>query len=49
MYAGLLRQAATLAYLDAYGVLAAGAAIMFVLAFFLKKNKPGGGGQTAVH
>jgi DHA2 family multidrug resistance protein len=35
-------QASTLAYIDTYGILAIGAAIMFVLSFALKKNDPGG-------
>jgi hypothetical protein len=33
-----------LAYVDTFKVLAIGAAIMFCLAFLLKKNEPGGGG-----
>jgi len=40
----LQAQAASLAYLDTFMVLAVGAAIMFCLAFFLKKNDPGAGG-----
>lgn len=42
LYEGLLGQASTLAYLDTYGILAAGAAIMFLGSFALKKNQPGG-------
>jgi len=37
-------QAASLAYVDTFKVLAVGAAIMFLLSFALKKNDPGGGG-----
>jgi DHA2 family multidrug resistance protein len=40
-------QAATLAYVDTFMVLAVGSAIMFFLAFALKKNTPGGGGELA--
>ena len=36
-------QAASLAYIDTFMVLAVGAAIMFFLTFVLKKNDPGGG------
>ena len=43
LYGGLLGQASTLAYLDTYGVLAAGAAIMFLCSFALRKNQPGSG------
>ena len=48
LYAQLNRQAHTLAYLDTFWVLAALSAVMFVLAFFLKKNDPGAGGDIAV-
>jgi DHA2 family multidrug resistance protein len=40
-------QAASLAYVDTFMVLAVGSAIMFFLAFALKKNTPGGGGEMA--
>ena len=40
-------QAASLAYIDTFMVLAVGAAIMFFLTFILKKNDPGGGGDVA--
>ncbi len=43
IYAGLQAQAASLAYIDTFMVLCVGAAIMFFLAFLLKKNEPGGG------
>jgi MFS transporter, DHA2 family, multidrug resistance protein len=40
-------QAATLAYIDTFMVLAVLSAIMFVLSFVLRKNDPGGGGAVA--
>jgi MFS transporter, DHA2 family, multidrug resistance protein len=40
-------QAASLSYIDIFKVLAVVSAIMFVLAFTLKKNEPGGGGEMA--
>ena len=40
-YRLLVQQATTLAYIDTYMVLAVMAAIMFALAFFLRKNQPG--------
>jgi DHA2 family multidrug resistance protein len=40
-------QAASLAYVDTFMVLAVGSAIMFFLSFALKKNTPGGGGELA--
>ena len=43
IYEGLQAQAASLAYIDTFMVLAVGAAIMFCLSFVLKKNDPGGG------
>lgn len=47
LYAQVNRQAHTLAYLDTFWVLAALSGVMFVLAFFLKKNDPGAAGQVA--
>jgi hypothetical protein len=51
-YASIYRmvqaQAATLAYIDTFMVLAVISAIMFVLSFVLKKNDPGGGSEMAV-
>jgi len=44
IYQLLQAQAASLAYIDTFMVLAVGSAIMFCLAFVLKKNDPGGGG-----
>ena len=48
IYRMVLAQAATLAYIDTFMVLAVISAIMFVLSFVLKKNDPGGGGEMAV-
>jgi MFS transporter, DHA2 family, multidrug resistance protein len=48
IYQGLQAQAASLAYIDTFMVLAVAAGIMFCLAFALKKNDPGGGGVTVV-
>jgi DHA2 family multidrug resistance protein len=45
-YRALQAQAATLAYIDVFWILAIGAGIMFVLSFFLKKNDPHGGGEA---
>jgi DHA2 family multidrug resistance protein len=47
IYQSLQAQAASLAYIDTFMVLAVGSAIMFFLAFLLKKNDPGGGGEVA--
>jgi DHA2 family multidrug resistance protein len=47
IYQSLQAQAASLAYIDTFMVLAVGAAIMFCLAFVLKKNDPGGGPALA--
>jgi DHA2 family multidrug resistance protein len=43
IYQAVQAQAASLAYIDTFMVLAVGAAIMFFLAFMLKRNEPGGG------
>lgn len=43
IYQSLQAQAASLAYIDTFMLLAIGAAIMFCLAFRLKKNNPGRG------
>src|SRR6266853_447624 len=45
IYRGVQAQAGALAYIDTFMVLAVGAAIMFFLAFILRKNDPGGGGR----
>jgi DHA2 family multidrug resistance protein len=47
IYQVVQAQAASLAYVDTYMVLAWGAATMFLLAFILRKNDPGGGGDLA--
>jgi MFS transporter, DHA2 family, multidrug resistance protein len=47
IYDGLQGQAASLAYIDTFMVLAVGAAIMFCLTFVLKKNELGGGAVVA--
>ena len=44
IYGELQAQAASLAYIDTFMVLCVGAGVMFFLAFFLRKNEPGGGG-----
>ena len=48
LYRGVQAQAGALAYIDTFMVLAVGAAIMFFLAFILRKNDPGGGGRIVV-
>ena len=48
IYVELQNQAATLAYIDTFKVLGVAAAIMFCMAFVLKKNDPGGGGIHVV-
>ena len=47
VYGALKSQAATLAYIDTFWILAVGAAVMFVLSFLLKANDPRAGGETA--
>ena len=47
IYGAVQAQAGALAYVDTFMVLAVGSAIMFFLAFILRKNDPGGAG--AVH
>jgi DHA2 family multidrug resistance protein len=44
IYREVQAHAASLAYIDTFMVLAVGAAIMFFIAFLLKRNDPGGGG-----
>jgi DHA2 family multidrug resistance protein len=48
VYQSVLVQSQTLAYIDTYMVLAIAASIMFLLAFIVKRNDPGGGGEIAV-
>ena len=45
IYQSIQAQASSLAYIDTFMVLSVGSAIMFFLAFILKKNDPGGGGS----
>jgi DHA2 family multidrug resistance protein len=49
MYSIVMAQAQTLSYVDVYWLLAATSALMFLLCFFLAKNKPGAGGEVAMH
>jgi DHA2 family multidrug resistance protein len=46
IYRSLQAQAASLAYIDTFMLLCVFSAIMFFVAFFLKKNDPGAGGVT---
>ena len=48
IYGLVNQQAHTLSFMDTFWVLGILCAIMFVLAFFLKKNDPGAGGDIAV-
>ena len=48
IYQVVQAQAASAAYIDTFMVLAGGAVFMLLLAFVLKKNDPGGGGDMAV-
>jgi len=45
IYQSVQAQAASLAYIDTFLILAIAAAVMFCLSFVLKKNDPGGGGM----
>jgi len=47
-YQSVLVQSQTLAYIDTYMILAIAASVMFVLAFIVKRNDPGAGGEVAV-
>jgi MFS transporter, DHA2 family, multidrug resistance protein len=47
IYRSVQAQAGSLAYIDTFKLLAVGAAIMFFLAFILKRNNPGGGAELA--
>jgi len=49
LYASVRAQAATLSYIDLYFMMGIAAAVMFVLSFLLKKNKPGQGGSASAH
>jgi DHA2 family multidrug resistance protein len=48
IYGAVQAQSVCLSYIDIYMVLAIASAIMFLLAFTLKRNEPGGGGELAV-
>ncbi len=48
VYQIVLVQSQTLAYIDTFMVLAIAASIMFVLAFIVRKNDPGGGRSRRV-
>ena len=48
LYQSLQVQAQTLAYIDTFKVLAVAAAVMFLLAFIVRKNDPATGGHVAV-
>jgi MFS transporter, DHA2 family, multidrug resistance protein len=48
VYRAVQAQAATLAYVDMFFILAVGAAVMFCLSFLLKRNNPRAGGELAV-
>jgi hypothetical protein len=48
LYGSVHQQGGTLSYMDIFWVLGALCSIMFVLAFFLRKNDPGAGGEVAV-
>jgi len=48
IYQAVQAQASAASYIDTFLVLSVGSAIMFFLAFLLKKNDPGGGGHVAV-
>jgi hypothetical protein len=47
LYRTVIAQATSLAYIDTFWFLAAGAALMVPLSFTLKRNEPGGGGHIA--
>jgi DHA2 family multidrug resistance protein len=48
IYQLMQNQSQLLSYVDAFKVLAVGAGIMFLLAFFMRKNDPRGGEEVAV-
>jgi len=49
LYGMVLAQTAALSYVDAYWLLAVAAATMFIAAFLLRANRPGAGGNVAMH
>jgi DHA2 family multidrug resistance protein len=48
IYGLVNQQARAMSYMDTFWILGAFCSVMFVLAFFLKKNDPGAGGDVAV-
>jgi len=48
IYQSMQNQAQLLSYVDAFKVLTIGAGLMFLLAFFMRKNDPRAGGEVAV-
>jgi MFS transporter, DHA2 family, multidrug resistance protein len=48
IYQSMAAQSQTLAYMDTFMILAAGAGIMFLLSFLVRRNDPGGGGAVVV-
>ena len=48
IYQLIAAQSQTLAYVDTFMILAAGAGIMFLLSFLVRRNDPGGGGAVVV-
>jgi MFS transporter, DHA2 family, multidrug resistance protein len=49
IYRMVIAQATTLAYVDTFRILAAGAGLMFLLSFALRRNEPGGGAAVPAH
>jgi DHA2 family multidrug resistance protein len=49
LYGALQAQAATLAYVDVFWLLAGFSALMLFCSFLLKANKPGGGANVSLH
>jgi MFS transporter, DHA2 family, multidrug resistance protein len=49
LYAAVRAQAATLAYIDTYWILAVAALIMFGMSFLLQRNRPGAKASVPVH
>jgi MFS transporter, DHA2 family, multidrug resistance protein len=47
IYQSMAAQSQTLAYMDTFMILAAGAGIMFLLSFLVRRNDPGGGAVVA--
>jgi MFS transporter, DHA2 family, multidrug resistance protein len=49
VYQTVIAQATTLAYVDTFRILGAGAGLMFFLSFALRRNEPGGGPRAPAH